>query len=450
MLDILLINGRYPDFGENSVKKGNIGIEGSLIGYVGEDEPEARLTIDVSGKIVSPGFVDIHMHEEDFAKDGKRYIISERMLEMGVTTVCGGNCGHSRQPLAVFRKTLEELGGAPVNYCMQSGYNTLRRRDGLGPHDESTDIQREKYRDALREELAEGSFGISFGIEYDPAISFDEMLFAVSASDNKDHIVSAHYRNDAIWNLDPVKEMIRLSAAIRQRFQISHLSSCSAFQNMKESLELIEKARITDPGLDFDTYPYNAFSCSIGSTVFDDGCFEGWKKTYKDVMLAGDPYKNVYCTEEIFNDARKNYPDMLAVAFVLDENDIELAVNSSMGMIASDGLLRGGNGHPRAAGTFPRVLGRYVREKGSISLIDALRKMTRTPSYRLRLFNKGQIKEGYDADITVFDPDTIIDRADFGALEKPCGIEYVFIGGDIAIERGKTVNQRLGKFIGFR
>lgn len=449
MLDILLRNGSYPDFEERSIKRGNIGIEGKTIVYIGDGLPEARLCIDVSGKVVSPGFIDIHMHEEDFCKDGKRYIISRHMLEMGVTTVCGGNCGHSRQPLSEFKRVLKELGGSPVNYCMQSGYNTLRTRDGLGPHTQSTEEQRAKYRQELREELMEGSFGISFGIEYDPAISFDEMLFAVTASDNSNHLVSAHYRNDAIYNLDPVREMIRLSREIKPRFQISHLSSCSAFQNMKEALELIGEAKKTDPDLDFDTYPYNAFSCSIGSTVFADGCFDGWKKSYGDVMLAGDPYKNVYCTKEIFKDARENYPDMLAVAFVLDENDIELAVNSHMGMIASDGLLKGGNGHPRAAGTFPRVLGRYVRERGSISMIEALRKMTKAPADRLRLFNKGQIKVGYDADITVFDPDTIQDRADFGYLGKPDGIEYVFIGGDVAIEKGETVNLRLGRFIPF-
>lgn len=449
MLDILLVNGRYPDYDDDSIKAGNIGIGGRTIAYIGNDTPDSGLTIDVKGKIVSPGFIDIHMHEEDFGRDGKRFIISQRMLEMGVTTVCGGNCGHSRQPLAEFKRVLNELDGAPVNYCMQSGYNTLRTRDGLGPHQQSTEAQRERYREELRKELAEGSFGISFGIEYDPAISFDEMLFAVSASEDSNHLVSAHYRNDAVLNLDPVREMIRLSREIRPRFQISHLSSCSAFRNMREALKLIADAKKTDPGLDFDTYPYHAFSCSLGSTVFDDGCFEAWQKSYGDVLLTEEPYKNVYCTEEIFRDARKNYPNMLAVAFVLDENDIELAVNSKMGMIASDGLLRGGNGHPRAAGTFPRVLGRYVREKQSITMMDALRKMTKTPADRLRLFSKGQIKEGYDADITVFDPETIIDKADFGSLERPEGIDYVFIGGDMAIEKGETINQRLGRFIAF-
>ena len=141
---------------------------------------------------------------------------------------------------------------------------------------------------------------------------------------------------------------------------------------------------------------------------------------------------------------------MLAVAFSMREEEIRMAVANRKGMIASDGLLRGGSGHPRAAGTFPRVLGRYVREAGELSLIEALRKMTLAPADRLRLFQKGRIRLDCDADLTVFDPRTIIDRADFGDLEPPEGIEYVLIGGEAAMEKGRAVNRRLGRFIPFR
>lgn len=450
MLDILFVNGTYPDYRSGRMTGASIGVRNGIIDYIGSGVPEARVRIDAAGKVVSPGFIDIHMHEEDFEKDGRRYCIGDRMLEMGVTTVCGGNCGHSRQPLRVFKEILRELGGAPVNYTMQTGYNVLRTRDGLGPHTPSTQEQREKYRRELIAELQEGANGISFGIEYDPAITYDEMLFAVTASDDPNHLVSAHYRNDALKNIDPVRELVRFSREIRPRFQISHLSSCSAYGNMQEALDLINSAMERDRGLNFDTYPYNAFSCPIGSTVFDEGCLENWGKTYSDIMLTGEPYRYVRCTEEIFRDARENYPAMLAVAFSLREKDIRLAVKNPAGMIASDGLLKNGSGHPRAAGTFPRVLGRYVREAGELPLIDALRKMTLEPANRLRLFTKGRIAEGCDADITVFDPETIMDRADFGRLEKPDGIEYVLIGGDMAIENGVTVHRRLGRFIPFR
>ena len=450
MLDLLLQNGSYPDFESGRMTRADIGIENGRIAYIGTNAPEARERIDVSGRVVSPGFIDIHMHEEDFDRDGRRYFIANHMLAMGVTTVCGGNCGHSRQPLRVFKKTLRELGGAPVNYTMQTGYNVLRTQDGLGPHDPSTQEQRERYRRRLAEELQEGANGISFGVEYDPAITYEEMLFAATASDDPNHFVSIHYRKDDIKNIDSVREMVRLSRDIRQRLQISHLSSCSAYGHMEKALELINSAMETDPGLDYDTYPYNAFSCSIGSTVFDEGCLENWGRDYSDILLTGEPYRYVRCTEEIFRDARENHPAMLAVAFSMREEEIRLAVKDRRGIIASDGLLRGGSGHPRAAGTFPRVLGRYVREAGELSLMEALRKMTLAPADRLRLFQKGRIRLDCDADITVFDPKTIIDRADFGDLEPPEGIEYVLIGGEVAMEKGRAVNRRLGRFIPFR
>ena len=449
MLDYLIKDGDYPDYKTNKIVQGNIGIKGKYIVYLGMLEPAAKETIDASGMIVSPGFIDIHMHEEDFLKEGKHYDISNHMLEMGVTTACGGNCGHSRQPLRIFKHIVRELGGVPINYCMQSGYNNLRVDDGIGPFEKTTEKMREKYIRVLNEEIKEGSYGVSFGIEYDPGITFEEMIFISRVSDNPDHLFSAHYRSDTTKNLDSVKEMIRFSKEIKPRFQISHLSSCAAFSNMKDALYLIDKAMERDPGLNFDTYPYNAFSCTLGSTVFDEGFLDDWGKGYEDVLLLGEPYKNIRCTEEIFRKARKDYPGMLAVAFAMEEEDIRLAVKHKSGMIASDGLLRDGNGHPRAAGTFPRVLGRYVRDAKLMPMIDALRKMTLEPAERLRLFNKGRIEEGCDADITVFDPEAIMDRADFSYLEKPDGIKHIFIWGEPAMIEGEVINRRLGKFIPF-
>ena len=118
-------------------------------------------------------------------------------------------------------------------------------------------------------------------------------------------------------------------------------------------------------------------------------------------------------------------------------------------MVASDAIINHGGGHPRAAGTFPRVLGKYVREEKRLSLVDALRKMTLEPAKRLGLDAKGRLEEGADADITIFDPETIIDKADWSHLEAPEGIEYVLIGGQKAIEKGKKVNDRLGRFISY-
>lgn len=457
MLDTLIVNGKYPDFGNYKtginnqgaeLKQANIGIKDGKIDYIGEGTPAASEVFDAEELIVSPGFIDIHMHEERFTTEGKKFYISKHMLEMGVTTGVGGNCGTQRQPIETFKEIVNELGGTPINYMILSGYNFFRVGMGLGHHETTTSAQREEIRTKIMREIEQGACGVSFGIEYDPAMSFEEMLFAVSKVDDPNMIVAAHYRDEDHVNADNVDEMIRFSREIAPKFQISHLSSCCAFEGiMGECLDHINKAMETDPGLNYDTYPYNAFSTYIGSTVFEDGCLEAWGVDYDSIMLTSEPYRGVYCNEQIFHDARTNYPNMLAVAFVMNEDAIRDAIVNPNGMVASDGIIASGSGHPRAAGSFPRVLGKYVREENALPLVDALRKITFEPAERMNLFNKGRIKEGADADITIFDPRTVIDRADFTELRPPEGIVRVYQGGQLALSEGIIVNDRLGRFI---
>lgn len=450
MLQLLIKNGTYPDYEKKQMVKANIGIEDGKIAYIGEQTPEAETVIDAKDRVVSPGFIDIHMHEEDFVHEGKQFIIANMMLEMGVTTAVGGNCGVQKQPLSVFKSVLRELGGSPVNYIILAGYNHFRTEMGIGRYEHPSQEQMDALQAIMKRELAEGAYGISFGIEYDPGITYDEMLRAVRASDDPHLLVSAHYRDETKKDdLFPIEEMIRFSQDIPQKFQISHLSSCSATGSMKEALACINAAMEKDPKLNYDTYPYNAFSTEIGSAVFEDGCLEGWGKDYKDILLTDEPYKNVFCDEAIFRKARAEYPNMLAVAFVMNEEEIRAAIVNPNGMVASDAILNNGSGHPRAAGTFPRVLGKYVREEKALPLLDALRKMTLEPAERLELEQKGRIRVGCDADITIFDPQTIIDKADFTKLCKPEGIDYVLIGGRIALKDGERVNDRLGRFISY-
>lgn len=451
MLDLLIINGKYPDFDDSEIKKGNIGIQDGKIVYIGSETPEAKEIIDASGLVVSPGFIDIHMHEEEFEKDGLKFFIAQMMLEMGVTTALGGNCGHQRQRLSVFKDSIDKMGGAPINYLMQAGYNQFREGEGLGHYDPISPEQQDRIIEHLKEEIAEGAWGVSFGIEYDPAMTTEDIIDAINRVATDPHMFcSAHYREDNKHAIEAIEEMIEVANKTKANFQISHLSSCSAMGQMEEALEIINKAMEENPRLNYDTYPYNAFSTHIGSTVFDPGCFEEFGKTYSDVMLMDDPYKNMYMTEEMYKDARANYPTMLAVAFMMNEDEIRAAIVNKNGMVASDGLVRNDNGHPRAAGTFPRVLGKYVREEKALSLIEALRKITLEPAKRLELDLKGRIKEGCDADITIFNPNTVKDGATFQDIHiKPEGIEYVFVAGKLAMDHNEAINNRLGRFISF-
>lgn len=450
MLDILIKNGKYPDYKENRLVSGNIGISDGKIVYIGPEEPEADKVIDAADRVVSPGFIDIHMHEEDF-NEGKKYCIADMMLKQGVTMAVGGNCGTLHQTVKEFRDTIEELGGSPINYMMLSGYNHYWTELGLGHFDKSTEEQRKQIHENIKKDLEAGACGISFGIEYDPGITEDEMVEACGISDDEGLLIAAHYRYDGERSIEAIEEMMSIQSRIRQRFQISHLSSCSALGTMKESLDIINKYIEKDPRLSYDTYPYNAFSTHMGSTVFDDGCLEGWHKDYGDLLLTGEPYLYQYATKESFEDCRKNYPDMLVVAFVMNEDEIADAISNPNGMVASDGIIANGNGHPRAAGTFTRVLGKYVREDKVVDLITALRKITLEPAKRLDMeHRKGDIHLGADADITIFDPETIIDGPTFQDLSIPNkGIDYVLVNGRISLKDNDVLDDRAGGFIAY-
>ncbi|MDP3487556.1 MAG: amidohydrolase family protein, partial [Bacillota bacterium] len=285
-------------------------------------------------------------------------------------------------------------------------------RNAVGSSDryrKSTKQHIEKMQRLLIEAVEQGAIGLSLGLEYAPGVDMDEVLELCSAVQGRTILLSAHYRKDAKHSISSLQELINISKLSGFPMLVSHLGSCSAFGMITESLTLLQNAR--DQGLDIsaDCYPYAAFSAFLGSAVFDPGCFELWNKSYDSILLTEAPYVGLRCDEALFYRVRQEQPDMLVVAFVMNEEEVAEALKAPFVMIASDGLFRNGQGHPRGAGTFPRVLGHYVRERRALSLLDALKKVTIMPAQRLGLANKGQIKEGFDADIVIFREDDILD-----------------------------------------
>ncbi|MEL7648180.1 MAG: amidohydrolase family protein [Sedimentibacter sp.] len=450
MLDIKIVNGLIIDAENKKIIEGDLGIKDGKITAVGIVPESAQNVIDAKGRYVSPGFIDIHMHEEDLELTQKKgYDIGDTMLNMGVTTCAVGNCGNNRQSIEELYRFINEKGN-PVNYISYIGHNFLRTQAGnTDIYKKSTREQIKKMQEMVKKAVDFGAIGVSFGLEYCPGIDTEEAIEITSEiQGRKDLLLAAHYRKDAKYALDAINEMALIGKETKIPFQISHISSLSGYGNMTEALKLIED--IVNSGTDMlvDAYPYDAFSTYIGSAVFDEGCFELWNRSYDSIMLTEEPFRGMFCDRELFEKARKEYPNMLAVAYVMNEDEIVQALNHPLVMVASDGIYRNHSGHPRGAGTFPRVIGHYVRDQKKMDFFDAIYKMTYMPAKRLMLRQKGLIKEGYDADITIFDYNTIIDKATFQDPQvRPEGVDFVIVNGKVAIADNITVNNTHGRFL---
>ena len=446
MRDLKIINARIPDYEQDCIREAELLIRDGKIEKIrerGAITEETAETIDAKGQIVSAGFVDIHAHED--APEGN-FFMSECCLKMGVTTKIAGNCGDTFEDLPHFAERLKKS-GSPTNYMIFLGQNTLREMVGADDrYAPSTPEQLEKMKEIVKNSLPYAPVGLSCGFEYAPGVTLEETLDLLTAFDEKDYIVSVHFRSDGPCAAASTEEVVELSKRSGYKVQMSHIGSCSAVGYMRETLDVLDKARAGGVDIMSDCYPYHAFCTGIGTAVFDEESFSKWD--YSDLMITAGPYKNQRCTKELFEKLRKEDPDMYVVAFVMNEEEIDMAYKQPYVMVGSDCGFVNQAGHPRGAGTFPRILGYYVRERKVMSLMEALKKMTLLPVQRVNLTHKGEVKEGYDADLVIFDENTIIDRATFEEPTLPPeGISYVLLNGEIAVRNNEIVNGRLGSYI---
>ncbi|ACB85424.1 N-acyl-D-amino-acid deacylase family protein [Natranaerobius thermophilus] len=452
MYEIVIKNGTIVD-PVHGCYKANVGIENGRIMTISNTKLTGTNYIDATDKYISPGFIDIHMHEdlpEDCVEWNEvksiKYEIFKHMARMGVTTSIGGNCGLGDLNISKYYNIINKQ-GAPTNYLGFVG--NVRLREAVGNHDcyaPSSNSQLKSMGQMLRKELKDGAIGLAFGLEYAPGTSLEEIIYLSKiVSEYPDKMVAIHYRFDASRSLEAIAEMIIVARETGVKLQISHIGSCSAFGYMEESLRMISEARKNNIDIMADVYPYDAFSTMIGSAVFDSGCFERWNKDYDSIVIGNGPYAGTTCDHKLFNHLRNNDPDTLAIAFVMDEEEVSKAIEHPLTMIASDGLLQQGKGHPRASSTFPRVLRKYVREDKRLSLQDAISKMTLVPANRIGLKDRGRLKEGFIADITIFDFDKITDKATYQEpVKPPVGIEYVLVQGKPVVFNGELTGDYPG------
>ena len=259
--------------------------------------------------------------------------------------------------------------------------------------------------------------------------------------------MAAHIRDDAEAVFAAAREFLDACAPLEVPLQVSHIGSMAGFGQMERFLTLVDAYRANGTEVLCDCYPYDAFSTGIGETTYDPGWLERYGCGYDVVELVEGKYKGQRCTKEIFDEMRAEHPEYMTICYVMQQEDVDLAFRHPGVMIGSDGTLSAGQGHPRAAGAFPRVLGRYVRA-GKLPLDDAIARMTSMPAAQLGLERKGTLRVGADADVVIFDAETICDRATFDDnLVAPVGIDYVLIGGTVALDHGEVVRADAGRAV---
>ena len=443
----LIFGGQVIDPANRVNGKLNILIEDGKIAWVGTSAPDADRKIDATGKVVTPGFIDIHMHE-DPVEDGKiAPCIFDMMLRMGVTTAVGGNCGINVYDPVEYLK-LVDRDGAPVNVAMFAGHEYFRKAAGAEDiYAKATEQQKVMMEQSLREALKGGLLGVSFGLRYVPGADKDEFFRAAACCAESKKIIASHVRDDADGIFDAIEEFAAAGIEYELPVQISHIGSMGGFGQMEAVLAMIDSYRLNGLDIAMDCYPYFAFSTRIGTPTYDPGWLERYHCDYDVLEFCEGKYKGQRATKETFEEMRRDFPQCITVCYVMKEDDIRLAFSHPGVMVGSDGLMSKGQGHPRAAGSFPKFLATFCRE-GHISLYDAVAKITALPAARLGLENKGRLNVGADADITIFDFETIRDGATFAepAL-APSGIDYVIIGGQIAAKDCEIVNHNCGSAV---
>lgn len=443
----LIYGGRVIDPANRVDGLLNLLIENGKILWAGTGMPEADRKIDATGKIVTPGFIDIHMHEDPVEDGHIAQDIFPMMLRMGVTTAVGGNCGINVSHPGDYLDLVDREGAA-VNVALLAGHEYFRKAAGAEDiYAGSTEEQKQAMSREIRLALDRGCVGVSFGLRYVPGADQDEFFRAAECCRESGKLIASHVRDDADGIFGAIDEFCAAGVEYGLPVQISHIGSMGGFGQMEAVLRQIDSYKLNGLDIAMDCYPYFAFSTRIGTPTYDPGWLERYHCGYEVLEFSEGKYKGQRATKETFDEIRRDFPACITVCHVMQEADIRRAYHHPAVMVGSDGLMSNGQGHPRAAGSFPRFLKEFVRE-GDISLYDGVAKITADPARRLGLAGKGRLSAGADADITIFDLDAVRDRATFAQPNLPPeGIEYVILGGEVVLEKGKILKDHCGKAV---
>src|SRR5215469_13532955 len=471
MTDWILRGGEVIDGSGRPRRRADVAIAGDHIAAVGPvDRVEGAREVDVSGKIVAPGFIDVHTHDDRalFATPAMPAKASQ-----GVTTVVTGNCGISLAPLLLdetppppldligdsadyrygrFASYFEALDAAPpaVNAACLVGHSTLRVGAMSALDRAASEAELAQMGERLQEALDAGAIGMSSGLAYAPAAgapaaeieALARLLRPASA------LYTTHMRNEGAAVLDSLEESFAAGRAAGVPVVISHHKTIGRdnFGRTSETLPVIAAA-ISRQEVGLDAYPYIASSTVLSAAQAERALkvLVTWSKSAPE--QAGRELSAIAADWGVSQkEAVGRLQPAGAVYWTMDEADVQRVLRFEHTMIGSDGLPHDSHPHPRLWGAFPRVLGHYSRELGLFALEEAVRRMTGLSAARFGLTGRGALAAGAYADITVFDPDTVADRATFETPTMPAaGIEHVFVNGRRVWTDGKATGKRPGR-----
>ena len=433
--DRVILGGRVVDPASNLDAVRNIGLRGGRIAAVTANAIHGRDTIDAQGLVVAPGFIDLHAHGQDsetyrfYALDG---VTTALELELGTADVAG-----------FYR---ERSAGERVNYGVSIGHIKVRMAVmhdagtrmpvGDGAYRAASAAQIVEIAQRIETGLREGAVDIGAGFPYTPAATRDELLAVFRVAARTKTPIHVHIRP----GVGGLREALALAGETLAPLHVVHINSAGLAET-PAMLKMIGEARTLGRDVTTEAYPYDAGMTEIQSATVQDVY-----KTAPDERLAELEWPPT--GERLNRESFERYGRIGGpiVIHTNTEDMVTVAITSPLTNVASDAYWQGDTGHPRTTGTFAKVLGHYVRETHALSLMDAIRKMTLMPAQRLEarvpaMKQKGRLRVGADADITIFDPATVIDRSTYRQPSlPPSGIQHVLVNGVSVVANGQAVD----------
>lgn len=440
--DVVINGGRVldPETGLDAMR--NIGIQGHLIAAISLEPLQGKTVLNAEGLIVVPGFIDLHQHgqqAEDYRLKAFDGVTTALEMEIGTPDVAAYLAARKGKALVNYGTTADYDAARALAFGTPVPPGQKLARSGSATNSPATQQQIRVMLDSLRTQVAAGALGIGMGIEYAPGASYDEVLkvFQLAAAEGLPvytHVRSSG-RTDPGSSISSIGEVIADAAITGAPVHIAHINS-TCLKQAAECLEMVAGARARGLDVTTEAYPYTAGMTTINSALFNQGWQDKFGISYGDIAL---PDSGERLTKTSFDKLRADPTPHFVLLYKNDQSTVDRDILNPLVMIASDGA----KGHPREAGTYCHILARYVREQGSLSLIDAIRKMTLMPAEVLAsstpaALRKGRIQIGSDADIVVFDLARVVDQATYAHPDVPStGMQYVLVEGVPIIIDGK-------------